>query len=723
MKIIVQNFKTGALSVADAPRPRMPANGVLVRTTASLISAGTDRAVIGLAKKGYIRKALDRPDLARKVINRARADGFWSAYKVVQNLIAEPVPLGYSLVGKVVGVGREINEVSVGDRVACAGLGHANHAEYVSVPRNLFVPVPDGVENEEAAYVTLGAIAAHGIRQADQQFGATVLVVGLGLLGQITAQLCRVAGYRVIGLDLDERKLELANRLAATSTFKPDDPNLSAAVAARTNGHGVDAVLLTVGVRNSGALFGQIAAFCRDRARVVVVGDVKMDIERRRYFEKELEIRQSRSYGPGRYDPNYEERGQDYPIGYVRWTERRNMQAFLDLIADRRIDVKALTTHRFPVEQGTQAYELVTGASSELTIGIILTYDDIAEAPVAAPAVVKKSIGTRIGLGVIGTGQFAKGVLLPALLGTRDFSLTGVSSARGISAEAVRAKYGATYATTDPARIIEDPQIDAVVIATRHDSHARYVIDALRHDKHVFVEKPLCLTEDELNEIERAAAGSSAILMVGFNRRFSPLFEAMAGHFAGRQEPMVMIYRINAGRIPFKSELAWVHDPFTGGGRIVGEVCHFADALQALCGARPVHVATFAAKPRRADLATDDIVTITIGYDDGSLGTIHYFSNGDPSFPKERVEVFCQQSTAVLDNFRRLELVAVGRSRRKWALNVQKGFAEEARAFAQACRSGAAPVPIQVLADTTRVTLRAVQDLAEGHSIRDAYDN
>lgn len=716
----MQNFKTGELSVADTPRPRVRSNGVLVRTAASLISAGTDRAVIGLAKKSYIGKALDRPDLARKVINKARTDGFWSTYKVVQNLIAEPIPLGYSLVGEVVEVGREINEVSVGDRVACAGLSHANHAEFVSIPRNLFVPVPPEVSDEDAAYVTLGAIATHGVRQADQQFGATVLVVGLGLVGQISAQLCRAAGHRVIGLDLDRWKLDLATRLGASAAFVPGDPNLAAAIAARTRGNGVDAVLLTVGARDSGALFEEVAGFCRDRARVVVVGDVKMDIQRRTYFEKELEILQSRSYGPGRYDTNYEEKGQDYPIGYVRWTERRNMQAFLDLIADRRIDMRALTTHRFPVEQGDRAYALITGAAgttSEPPVGIILTYGVGGETvPAAAPAIVKKAVRDRIGLGVIGAGQFSKGVLLPALLDTRAFAVRGIGSARGISAEAVRAKYGGHFATTDAQAIIDDPDTAAVVIVTRHDSHARYVIAALRRDKHVFVEKPLCLTEEELSEIERAAATSAGILMVGYNRRFSPFVTTIAAHFSNRQEPMAMIYRINAGRIPLKSELGWVHDMAVGGGRIVGEVCHFADTLQAICGARPMQVASFAVNPRRSDLVADDIVTISISYDDGSLGTIHYFSNGDPSFPKERIEVFCQQRIAVLDNFRRLELVAAGRHKRRTAMNAQKGFAEEAQAFVEACRTGTAPVPIACLADTSRVTLRAVQDLAEGGS-------
>jgi predicted dehydrogenase/threonine dehydrogenase-like Zn-dependent dehydrogenase len=710
MKIVVQNFRTGELSVGQAPAPQTPANGVLVRTHASLISAGTDRSVIGLAKKGYVGKALDRPDLARKVLNRARTEGYLATYKVVRNLISEPLPLGYSLIGEVIGVGREVSDAQPGDRVACAGLGYANHAEVVAVPRNLFVRVPEGVTDEQAAYVTLGAIAMHGIRQADQQLGATVLVVGLGLVGALAVQICVAAGYRVIGLDLDPRKLDLARALGAVAALLPDDRNLAAAVAAETRGFGVDAVLLCAGSRDSSAVFEQVAALCRDRARVVVVGDVKMDISRRTYFEKELEILQSRSYGPGRYDPAYEEKGQDYPIGYVRWTERRNMQSFLDLVADGRIDPSRLTTHRFPIDDADKAYGLVTGKQADFTVGIVLEYG----APDAASALAtarKPVANGKVGLGVIGTGRFAKGILLPALAETGGFDMIGVASARGLSANAVRERYGARYAETDVEKVLDDDSVRAVVIATRHDSHARYAIAALDRGKHVFVEKPLCLDEDELAAIEAAAARSSGTLMVGFNRRFSPLVAAIRDHFAGREEPMALMYRVNAGRIPIKSETGWVHDPAAGGGRIVGEGCHFVDTLIAVTGARPRQVTAMGANPRRAGVAGDDIATITVGFDDGSMGTIHYWSNGDASYPKERMEVFCQEKIAVLDNYRRLELVERNRTKSRRARGQQKGFAEEARAFLAACRSGEPAIPMDELAATSLATFAAAAAL------------
>ena len=713
MKIVVQNFKTGKISVADMPSPAIPRNGILVKTQASLISAGTDRAMVGLAKKGYVGKALARPDLLGRVYRKAKDSGIRSAFRAVQNVIAEPRTLGYSLVGEVLGVGPGVTGVAVGDRVACAGAGHANHAEVAAIPGNLFVPVPPGVADEDAAYVTLGAIAMHGLRQADQQLGATVLVVGLGLVGQITVQLCRAAGLKVIGLDPDTAKLDLARQFGVEIAATPDDPELAAEIAAATDGHGVDAVLLTAGSRDSGAPFKDIAPHCRDRARVVVVGDVKMDISRDVYFKKELEIMQSRSYGPGRYDPDYEEKGRDYPIGYVRWTERRNMKAVLDLIAAGTLDMQALTTHRFPVEEADEAYELISGPAEDFTVGIVLTYGGEAESEAPSPAVpaAAKKVAGQVGLGIIGAGNFAKSVLVPALMKTGGFDVRGVVSARGVSAEGLKESTAAGYAATDPARVFEDADVDAVVIATRHDSHAPYVIEALGLGKHVFVEKPLCLTRDELGGIEAAAKKGGGILMVGFNRRYSPLIRDVISHFEGCKEPLAMIYRVNAGRIPKDHAAAWVHDPEIGGGRIVGEACHFVDTLQAITGAKPVDLHATGLNPGRPDLAADDVVTLTIRFDDGSMGTVHYFANGDGAYPKERLEVFGQDRVAVVDDYRSLELTAGGRTQSRKSSTQQKGFAEEAQAFLDACRSGQAPVALQSLIDTTLVTLLAVDDL------------
>jgi predicted dehydrogenase/threonine dehydrogenase-like Zn-dependent dehydrogenase len=631
---------------------------------------------------------------------------------VVKNLIAEPIPLGYSLVGTIIATGSGVSGIDVGDRVACAGLGHANHAEIVHVPRNLAARVPDNVSDEQAAYATLGAIAMHGVRQADQQLGSTVLVVGLGLVGQLTVQLCAAAGLRVIGTDLDARKLDIAKRNGAKAAAGPDDPALKALVSELSGGLGVDAVLLTAGARDSGAVFDLAAGLCRDRARVVVVGDVKMDLSRRTYFEKELEILQSRSYGPGRYDPNYEQKGHDYPVGYVRWTEGRNLGNFLDLIADGRLDPSRLTTHRYPIDRAAEAYKHVTGENRDLSIGVLLTYD--AERPVdvqAAPRVVKSAVSGRIGLGIIGAGQFAKGLLLPAMMETGAFEVIGVASARGVSAQATADRYAARFASTEGERVLDDPAVRAVIVATRHDSHARYVLAALKRDKHVFVEKPLCIDADDLTRIETAARSSKGTLAVGYNRRFAPMALRLLDHFAGRREPLAMLYRINAGRIPLKYELAWVHDPRIGGGRIIGEACHFIDFMQAVVNARPIAVEAAGVHLHRVDLARDDVASFTVSFDDGSIGTVHYWANGDASYPKERFEVFGQERVAVLDNFRTLDLVSNNKTKRHRAFNVDKGFAAEATAFVEACRTGRPSIPLQSLIDTSSVTFAVAHAL------------
>ena len=706
MKLVVHDFKSGDLRLASAPPPAVRPGGVLVRARASLISAGTDRAVLELARKSSLSKALTRPDLARRVIDKVKTEGLASTYRKVQTLITAPLPLGYSLVGRVAAIGDGVHDVSLGDRVACAGQGHANHAECIFVPKNLFVPVPDGVDDEHAAYVTLGAIAMHGVRQADQQVGAAVLVAGLGLVGQIAVQICAAAGIRVLAMDPDERKCDLAMAGGAYGAGAPGE--ISDVVGRTTRGQGVDAVLLTAASPDSGALFDEVAEFCRERARIVVIGDVKMDMSRRTYFAKELEIVQSRSYGPGRYDADYEEKGRDYPIGYVRWTERRNMAAFLDLIADGRIDVSALTTHRYAIEEAEEAYRVVS--SGDYAIGIVLTYPDEEDEAPAPPPAAKKPVPGRIGLGVIGAGRFAKGTLLPAFMETDAFDVIGVASQSGLSAEALKDQAGARFATSDPAFVLDDDGVQAVLVATRHDSHAEFVIGALGRGKHVFVEKPLCQDRDELRAIEEAARGSSGILAVGFNRRFSPLIDDIRSHFAGVSEPLAMAYHVNAGRMALDGKDAWVHE---GGGRIVGEVCHFVDTLTAISGARPQSVTANAVNPKTQGLAATDTVTITITFDDGSLGTIHYWANGDVSIPKERIEVYSGGRSAVLDDFRRLDLHSGGKTETKRRRSQAKGFAEEARAFAEACKSGEPPIGLDSLIDTTLVTFLAVEDLAD----------
>ena len=717
MRAIIQNFKSGKLSVTDSPAPIVKSGHILVNTSCSLISAGTDRAIVGLAKKGYLGKALDRPDLAKKVINRARNEGFWSTFKVVQNLISEPLPLGYSLVGTASAVGQNVDGFSKNTRIACAGLGHANHAQTVCVPQNLCVNVPDNVSDEDAAYVTLGAIAMQGVRQAQQQVGSNILVIGLGLVGLITVQICVAAGYRVIGIDIDANKFDLAKKMGAVDALHPDDPNLKPVIDKMTRGYGVDAALLTAGSRKSGAIFDLAATHCRDRAKVVVVGDIKMDLSRRQYFQKDLQILQSRSYGPGRYDPSYEDKGQDYPIGYVRWTEQRNMQAFLDLASAGKLNLPLLTTHRFSIEEGEKAYDLVTGKVKEFSIGVLLTYDKgsmsekTPDTPTNHRRTSPKQKAGKISFGLIGAGQFAKGILLPTFKAHKDVALTHIATAKGLTSIGAAQKYSLQQCA-DASEMLNNQDIDGVIISTRHNSHAHFVTQALEANKHSYVEKPLCLNEHELQQIEHALHTSKGSLMVGFNRRYSKHIAKAKTLFQGRKEPLAMIYRVNAGRIPLDSEIAWVHDPQSGGGRIIGEICHFIDAMIAVSEALPISVHTSHVSYASDKLSNEDTLSLNLTFDDGSIGTIHYFANGDKAYPKERFEIFGQERIAVIDNFRKTTLTKNNWTRSYRSLGQDKGFATMIKTYIAGCKNGTKTlIPFETLKAISLTSFAALDDL------------
>jgi predicted dehydrogenase len=712
VKAVTQNLESGRLEVQEVPPPALLPAGVLVRVRRSLVSLGTERAVIELAGKGPLGKALERPDLARKVLDKARQEGLWSTYGVVRNLLRAPIPLGYSCAGEVLAVGAEAGPFRVGDRVACAGLGHANHAEIDFVPRHLAAAIPDGVADDAACFVTVGAIALHGVRLAEPTLGDRVVVLGLGLVGQLCAQLARAAGATVVACDLDSDKMELARRLGAHHAAPPDE--LERTVAALTGGLGADAVLVCAAAKSSQAL-AQAAAVARLRGRVVVVGDVGMELERRALFEKELSLVVSRSYGPGRYDPDYEQHGRDYPAAYVRWTEGRNLGAFLELLARGAVDVAPLVTHRFAIDDAEDAYRIVTGERREPAIGIVLEYER-EEPPTSrvtlAPA---RSIVARplVRCGVIGAGQFARGVLLPALAAQRQARVRAVCTASGHASRHVAARYRADYCTSDAAEILADPEIDAVVIATRHDAHAALAAAALRAGKAVFVEKPLALTDDELEEVVGALDGSDAPrLQVGFNRRFAPLAVACREHFAGLREPLFVSCRVNAGALPADS---WVLDPRVGGGRILGEVCHFVDLVAFLAGSPPASVA---AEALDRDRRSPQSVSVTLRLADGSLGAIHYLANGDPSLPKERIEVLGGGRAAQLDNFRSLVLHRDHRRRRRRLLNQAKGHAEEMAAFVGAVARGEPmPVDVETILTVTRATFAVRESLERGRAV------
>lgn len=711
MKAVLQNFKTGAMAVEDVPPPSLKPNGVLVYNAASLISAGTEKAVIELAKMNPLQKARARPDLVKKVLNKAGQEGLLATARIVRNLVSTPLPLGYSCAGVVAQVGSRVADIAPGQRVACAGLGYANHAEIVYVPRNLCVPLPTEVSFAEASYVTVGAIAMQGVRQANLTLGETVVIVGMGLVGQLAAQICLASGCRVICVDIDPRKVELAKSLGSDAGVVSGQTDAKAVVMAETAGRGADAVLITAGTKSSEPII-MAPELLRDRGRVVALGDVGHEVPRRAYYEKEIELYQSRSYGPGRYDPEYEEKGNDYPIGYVRWTENRNMESFIDLVARRRIDLEALTTHRFKISEADEAYRLLTEKTAESVIGILFEYEE--REPSGATVVLDDALRGRaktegtITLGVIGAGQFAQGILLPALKGCRDIQFRSFATGSGLTAVNVARKYKAPICTSDYREILADPEVDAVLIATRHNSHASLVTEALRAGKHCFVEKPLAMNESELATVIKAHEAGGGILQVGFNRRFSPLTKRLREVVAGNR--LVMQYRVNAG---FIHGSHWHQDAEAGGGRIVGEVCHFIDVMQYVSGGNPVSVSAVSVNDGNAASDPDNII-ISLVFSDGSIGTIVYTAAGDSAFSKERLEVFGGGYVGVIDNWRTL-LVQGNKKKIKerGLLQAEKGFKQEMEAFVEGVRRGTAPIPFESLITTTRTTF-AIQHALRG---------
>lgn len=702
MKQVSQEYQSGVLALKEVPAPALRRGGVLVATAASLLSAGTEKQMVDLAKASLAGKAFARPDLVRQVIEKAKRDGVLDTIKVVRSRLDAPVALGYSCAGRVLEVAEDVQDLRVGDRVACAGAGYASHAEVNFIPKNLVVPIPDAVDFEAAAFVTVGAIALQGVRQAAPMLGERVVVIGLGLIGLLTVQLLKANGCRVLGYDPVEGKCALARSLGADAACSSGLPE---AATSFTGGAGADAVLVTASSKSDEPA-NAAAAISRQKGRVILVGMVGMNLEREPFYKKELDLRLSMSYGPGRYDPNYEEKGQDYPLAYVRWTERRNMSAFLDLIAEAKVTPRSLVTHSFPIEEAERAYALLEG--KEPYVGIILRYPDREGEPARRvdlrPPPVAAKPGT-LGVGFIGAGTFAKGVLLPELQRQARVRLTGVVTATGLSGGHTANRFGFAYAATDHREVLGDPETDLVFIATRHDTHASLAIAALQAGKHVFVEKPLAIDREQLDAVIAAAERSDRILMVGFNRRFSPLIREAKALLDGRAEPLVMLYRVNAGAIPAES---WIRGE-EGGGRIVGEVCHFIDTLAFLADALPTetHVVTARGHP--------DALSMQLGFADGSIGTIVYSSLGDRAFPKEYIEVFGADRVAVIDDFREATFVASGRRSSRKLRRQDKGFAEEIRCFLAAARGEQdRPIAPAALQAVTAATLASWPRAASG---------
>jgi predicted dehydrogenase len=711
MKQLLQDLRTHAIAVEEVPAPACRPGGVLVRTVASLISSGTERAAVKLGGMSLLGKALERPDLVRQLFARLRSTGVESALAAVRAKLDRAVPLGYSAAGEVVEVGAGAEVFQVGRRVACAGAGFAGHAERLWVPRNLCVEIPPEVDYASASFVALGAIAMQAVRVAEAKIGEHVAVLGLGLVGLITAQILEAAGCTVWGVDPDPSRAALARELGVA--FATSDSRLFAE-SGRPKPEGADAVIITAATKSNQPIeyAGEIA---RDRAVVVVVGDVRVDVPRQSYYMKELQLRYSRSYGPGRYDPAYEEKGIDYPPGYVPWTEKRNMQAFLGLVAARKIDVARLVTHRFEIARATEAYELLTGKRREKYLAILIDYPEAAsssrrlELRPSAPE--KPASGSRpgkIGVGWIGGGSFSRAKLLPALGRLDNLEMIGLANATGPSARRVGKSFGFRYCSTDAEELLRDPNIDAVFIGTRHHLHGPLVRAALESGKHVFVEKPLCVTEAELEAIAQAYARSDRILCAGFNRRFSPFALECKEFFSAGRGPLSFVYRINAGRLP---EGHWVQDPEQGHGRIIGEVCHFVDLFSFISEALPVRVEAWAA----GESSDESNVHIQVLMADGSRGEILYLADGDASVPKERLEVFGRGRTATCEDFRRSHFYYANRCRSQKLFQQDKGHAEEMRRFVAAVAGQAPPpIPFESLWATTLATFRMRESLLGG---------
>ena len=686
MKQLLQSATDGVARVTDVPAPLVQPGCVLVRNGASVVSAGTERTTVEFARKSLLAKARSRPDLVKKVLDKARTEGPLPALEAAFTRLGQPLALGYSSAGVVLEVGEGVDGLRVGDRVGCAGAGYASHAEIVCVPRNLVAAMPEGVAFEHGAFATVGAIALHGVRLAEVQLGERVAVVGLGLIGLLTVQILRAAGARVIGVDLDPRRTALASQLGADAVVALGGADPVEAALGLSGGLGVDAVLITAGTSSNEPieLAGQIA---RDRGRVVVVGAVGMDLPRPPFFEKELSFRVSRSYGPGRYDPVYEEGGVDYPVGYVRWTENRNLEAFLELVGRGAVDIDPLITHRIPIGEGERAYGLLTG--TEPALGVVITYPVDQSGPAIASQTRVEVTAPRpssakaegIGVGVLGAGNFATATLLPAIREAGGFRFTGVASGRGPSSHHAASRFGFAFAASGEGEVLQDPVTDLVAIVTRHHLHARQIVAALDAGKHVFCEKPPCLDEAELATVVRALAraGPGRLLVIGYNRRFAPMVVRAREHMAGAGGPLVLHQRVNAGAIPPGH---WIHDPAQGGGRIVGELCHFVDLASFLCGAIPRSV--HATGTNDDGRYRDDNVVLTLDMSDGSVASITYVASGDKVLGKERFEVFGGGRTAALDDYRELRLLGGGRRRtQKSRLRQYKGHRGEWKAIRQ----------------------------------------
>jgi predicted dehydrogenase/threonine dehydrogenase-like Zn-dependent dehydrogenase len=695
MKQIIQSFKTGQTILEEVPAPQVAKGTVLIQTTHSLVSLGTERMLVEFGKSNLISKARQQPDKVKQVLDKIKTEGLMPTLEAVFNKLGEPLPLGYCNVGKVIAVGDGVSEFKVGDRVASNG----QHAEFVSIPKNLVAHIPENVTNEQAAFTVIGSIGLQGIRLLKPTLGETIVVTGLGLIGLLTAQLLVANGCKVIGVDIDESKLTLAKQWGIIP-FNPRNGDVVKFVEETTNGVGADGVIITASAKTD-EIISQAAKMSRKRGRIILVGVIGLNLSRAEFYEKELSFQVSCSYGPGRYDENYENRGIDYPLPFVRWTEKRNFEAVLQSISSGKLKVNEMITEVIPLDDYMQIYGEIGSSKS---IASILKYNETEIVPPNTIQLKKANYSGQKGvIGIIGSGNFTKMTMLPALKGS-GANYKYIASKGGVSGTAMAQKHGFSHSTTNVDDVLKDDEVDLVLITTRHNLHASMTVKSLEAGKHVFVEKPLALNSDELDAVIAAQQSSGKTVMVGFNRRFSPHAEKMKSLLGNAQ--MNVIATMNAGNIPAN---VWVHDMLVGGGRIIGEACHFIDLITYLTGSKvkAVCMNSMGINPEE----NTDNATILLKYENGSTGVINYFSNGSKSYSKERVEVYSQDRTLIMDNFRKTEGFGFkGFSKLKTKLD--KGHKNQFhKLINQTKKGGEALIPFEEIVNTTKASFAAIESL------------
>ena len=706
MKQLIQNFKTGELYVNEVPPPSLSEGYVLVENRFSLISAGTERGTVKVAQANIIGKAKQRPDLVAQVIQNLKKEGLQATINKVRAKLDSLKALGYSTSGIVMASLDKNSLFKPGDRVACAGQDYASHAEIVAVPQNLVVKIPDNVSYEEAAFTTIGSIALQGVRQAAPEIGGKICVIGLGLLGQLTCQILRANGCEVFGIDLNESLVQLAKQLSAHSALNRNHSNLISACQNFTGGKGFDSVIITAASPTNDPI-ELSAEILRKKGKLIVVGAVKMDLPRDPHFyRKELDLRMSCSYGPGRYDVNYEGNGIDYPYAFVRWTEQRNMEAFLMLLSRKSIDIKPLITHIFDIDDAIKAYDLVLGVTKEYFIGILLKYSPNDKKALTFHQVRNLPVSV-LNVGFVGAGSFAQSYLIPAVK-EWGASLDGVVTANGMSSKNVLEKFKFNFCSSDVNDLLNKEDINTIFIATPHNIHAELVIKSLEANKSVFVEKPLAINEQQLTEVIKAKSEFQKPVMVGFNRRFAPISVTLRNELAGAGEPLVVNIRVNAGFIPKEH---WTQQPGIGAGRIIGEICHFIDLMQYFTGSEPVRVFAESISTNNDKISPEDNIAVVVKFKDGSLGNLTYHANGDKALPKERIEVSSAGSIGIINDFKDGVFYRDGKARKLKSSG--KGHREAVAAFLDAIKNGKdSPIDFRSICLTTLTTYRILDSLS-----------